>query len=85
MSAKRSPLNSNTKLFEYLNVNGNTVEQGPLSREFIQFLNQFLTQAATQTDGADAAGNPPTGDEFNALVAVVNALIDKLQAAGLME
>lgn len=84
--AKRSPLSANTRLFEYLNDGNNKpVQQGPLSREFIQFLNQFLTQAETQTDGADAAGNPPTGDEFNALVAVVNALIDKLQAAGLME
>ena len=54
------------------------------SSEWTMYFNQFK-QAETQTDGVDAVGNPPTGDEFNALVAVVNALIDKLQAAGLME
>ena len=73
-------------MYQYLDDSqGKPVNQGPLSREFILFLNQFLTQAATQTDGVAAAGNPPTGDEFNALVAVVNGLIDKIQAAGLME
>jgi len=74
--AKRSPLNVNTKLFEYLNDSqGKPVQQGPLTREFIMFLNQFLVQAETQDD---AAADPPTDTEFN-------ALIDKLQAAGLME
>jgi len=83
---KLSPLNTNSRLFKSLTDSlGKPVQQGPLSREFILFLNQFLTQAATQTDGVDAAGNPPTGDEFNALVAVVNGLIDKLQASGAME
>ena len=73
---KRSPLNVNTKLFEYLNDSqGKPVQQGPLTREFIMFLNQFLVQAETQDD---AAADPPTDTEFN-------ALIDKLQAAGLME
>ena len=73
-------------MYQYLDDSqGKPVNQGPLSREFILFLNQFLTQAETQTDGANAAGNPPTGVEFNALVAVVNALIDKLQNSGAME
>ena len=74
--AKRSPLSSNAKLFENLtDAQGRPVTQGPLTREFIMFLNQFLTQAETQDD---AAADPPTDTEFN-------ALIDKLQAAGLME
>ena len=73
---KRSPLNVNTKLFEYLNDSqGKPVQQGPLTREFIMFLNQFLVQAETQDD---AAGDPPTQDEFNALVL-------KLRNANLME
>ena len=84
--AKRSPLNSNSRLFESLTDSlGKPVQQGSLSREFIGYLNQFSTQSETQTDGVNAAGNPPTGVEFNALVAIVNALIDKLQVAGLME
>lgn len=84
--AKLSPLNVNSRLFESLTDSLNKpVVQGPLSRELIQFLNQFLTQADTQADGINAAGNPPTGDEFNALVTVVNDLIDKLQASGMME
>jgi hypothetical protein len=47
-------------------------------------------KAATQSDAAEAAGDPTawseavTKTDFNAAVGVINALIDKLQAAGLM-
>lgn len=111
--AKLSPLNSNSKLFEGLTDSlGKSVQQGSLSRELIMFLNQLLTQAATQSDVAaseahtitDPADTPATVDalrddlvantipniesKLNALgveINKVNALIDKLQAAKLME
>lgn len=41
--------------------------------------------AETQADAGHAAGNPPTKAEFDALVDKFNALIDKLQAARVME
>ena len=56
-----------------------------LHPEWKQFFEQFQTMAATQSDAGDAAGDPPTQAEFNAAVAIINALIDKLQAANLME
>uniref|UniRef100_A0A6M3J2W8 Uncharacterized protein n=1 Tax=viral metagenome TaxID=1070528 RepID=A0A6M3J2W8_9ZZZZ len=49
------------------------------------FFEQFLPMAETQTDASAAAGDPPTKAEFDALVGKFNDLIDKLQAANLME
>lgn len=59
---------------------GNTLH--PL---WVIFFEQFLPMAATQSDAAVAAGDPPTKAEFDALVGKLNDLIDKLQAAGVME
>lgn len=58
---------------------------GRLNPAWAQYFQQFNTMAETQTDAAAAAGDPPTQAEFNALVGKFNALIDKLQAAGVME
>ena len=55
-----------------------------LHPEWKLYFEQFQTMAATQTD-AVAVSDPPTQAEVNAIVAVINALIDKLQAANLME
>lgn len=49
------------------------------------FFEQFSAMAETQSDASTAAGDPPTKAEFDALVGKFNDLIDKLQAAGLME
>ena len=57
---------------------------GRLHPDWALFFEQFLTKAATQSD-ASTVSDPPTQAEVNAIVAVINALIDKLQAAGLME
>lgn len=98
--AKRSPLNSRTRLFESLTDGLNKpVQQGPLSRELIQFLNQFLTQAETQADVsaseshtiADTSETVDRSDieaKLDALgveINKINDLIDKLQVAKLME
>jgi hypothetical protein len=56
-----------------------------IDNRWAEFFAQFEKKAATQTDAVNAAGDPPTQAEFNALVTVVNDLIDKFQAAGLME
>ena len=55
-----------------------------LHPEWAEFFEQFTTMAATQTD-ASTVSDPPTQAEVNAIVTVINALIDKLQAANLME
>ena len=98
--AKLSPLNSRSKLFENLfDARGRPVVQGHISRELISYLNQFLTQAETQADVAASESHTiaDTGetvdrsdieDKLDALgveINKINDLIDKLQAAKLME
>jgi len=77
--AKLSPLNSNSRLFEGLTDSlGKPVQQGPLSREFILFLNQFLTQAETQADVAASESHTITDPADTP--ATVDALRDDLVA-----
>jgi len=98
--AKRSPLNSRSKLFETLfDAQGRPIVQGSLSSEFLLFVNQFLTQAETQADVAASESHTiaDTGetvdrsdieDKLDALgieINKVNDLIDKLQVAKQME
>lgn len=56
-----------------------------LSPRWANFFEQFLPMAETQADAGHAATSPPTKAEFDALVDKFNALIDKLQKAGVME
>ena len=58
--------------------------EGRLHPEWKRYFEQFQTMAATQTDAATVS-DPPTQAEVNAIVGVINALIDKLQAAKQME
>jgi phage tail sheath protein FI len=57
---------------------------GLLTEPWYRYLHDLAQKSATQTDAATVS-NPPTQAEVNAVVAIINALIDKLQAAGLME
>jgi hypothetical protein len=56
-----------------------------LNPRWANYFEQFSKMAATQADATAAAADPPTQAEFNDLVSKFNALIDKLQAAGVME
>ena len=58
--------------------------QGHITPEWYMFFVGLDQKAATQSD-AVTVSDPPTQAEVNAIVAVINALIDKLQAANLME
>ena len=62
-----------------------TTRDGTITPVWAQYFMQFRKMAETQDDADEAENNPPTQAEFNALVGVVNDLIDKLQAVGLME
>jgi hypothetical protein len=59
-------------------------QQGRITPEWLIAFQPLFKKVATQDD-AVAVSNPPTQAEVNAIVAVINALIDKLQAAGVME
>lgn len=75
MAKKKFPAPQDPKLFI-----------GPIiNPRWADFFEQFLPIAETQTDATTAAGDPPTKAEFDALVGKFNDLIDKLQAANLME
>ncbi|NIP55851.1 MAG: hypothetical protein GWN61_09615 [candidate division Zixibacteria bacterium] len=56
-----------------------------LNPRWLDYFEQFSLMVETQTDATVAAGDPPTKAEFDALVGKFNDLIDKLQAAGVME
>ena len=57
---------------------------GRLHPEWALYFEQIPKIAETQVD-ASTVSDPPTQAEVNAIVTVVNTLIDKLQAADLME
>lgn len=57
---------------------------GRLTWEARLLLQSLLARAETQAD-VSAVSDPPTQAEVNAIVSAFNALVDKLQAAGLME
>ena len=59
-------------------------KQGLMTPEWYMFFEELNKKAATQDD-ASTVSDPPTQAEVNALVAIINALIDKLQDAGVME
>ena len=56
---------------------------GRLHPEWALYFEQIPNKAVTQTDAV--IHDPPTQDDLNGIVATINALIDKLQAADLME
>ena len=59
-------------------------ENGFMAEPWYRYFHDLAQKSATQTD-ASTVSSPPTQAEVNAIVSVLNALIDKLQAAGLME
>ena len=77
--------NSTIYVIEVTKTNAITVTEG----EYTTATNATTTtaglvlKAALQSDAVEAASTP-TKAEFNAVVGVINSLIDKLQAAGLM-